>query len=211
MTTHLLTSRLRLSRQVLFRLTCKNFSLWESYLREWFQPCMSPSPQTGGENINYNVCLTPKLHCILIVFCRPMTSNFASENAEWLATDCAAVLWCATQSLRERLCVESCSVSLILIVNITERQNETYLCRWQSSVGVYSIIDPVSAQMNGSLGLSAAARDLKPFQVSEGKTDHSLCHVGIPNPGQLLHWLKVARGTLRMFSAAGAKFKENRP
>lgn len=59
--------------------------------------------------------------------------------------------------------------------------------------------------------LSVAARDLKPFQVCERKTDHSLCHVGIPNPGQLLHWLKAARRALRMFSAERAKFKGNHP
>ena len=70
----------------------------------------------------------------------------------------------------------------------------------------YSNIDPVSMLMNGLLGLSAAACDLKPFQVSVGKTDHRLCHVGIPNPGQLLY-RRGARGALRMFSVGGGKFK----
>jgi hypothetical protein len=37
------------------------------------------------------------------------------------------------------------------------------------------------------LGLNATACDLKPFQISERKTDQSLCHIGIPNPGQLLY------------------------
>lgn len=92
----------------------------------------------------------------------------------------------ARHSLSASVCAHRAAPFLFLIVNIAGRQDKTYLCRCQSSVRVYSTIDPVSAQMNGSRRLSAAARDLKPFQVSEGKTDHSLCHVGIPNPGQLL-------------------------
>ncbi|KAK6292636.1 hypothetical protein J4Q44_G00372200 [Coregonus suidteri] len=56
------------------------------------------------------------------------------------------------------------------------------------------------------LGLSATACDLKPFQVSERKTDHSLCHVGIPNPGQLLY-RRQHGGALRMYSVGGGQFK----
>ena len=62
-----------------------------------------------------------------------------------------------------------------------------------------------------SARLSAAGRGLKPFQVGEGKTEHSLCHVGIPNPGQLLRRLEAARGALRMFPAARATVEGERP
>lgn len=156
-------------------------------------------------------CKVPfQLHNLLLVFSKAAAGNFDSKNAEWLATDCSSVTR-DTVSLAASICACRAAPFLFLIVRITERHNRTYLCRWQGSVRVYSTIDPVSVQMNGSLGLSVAAHDLKPFQVSEVKTDHSLCHVGIPNPGQLLHWLKAVRCTLRMFCPARAKFKENEP
>lgn len=52
------------------------------------------------------------------------------------------------------------------------------------------------------LGLSEGAYDLKSFQVFEGKTDCSLCHVGISNPKQLLGRSQHARGWAQAQSAA---------
>ncbi|CAI5762377.1 Hypothetical predicted protein [Podarcis lilfordi] len=57
------------------------------------------------------------------------------------------------------------------------------------------------------LGLSEGAYDLKSFQVFEGKTDCSLCHVGISNPKQLLRKEPACQQLNACAERRRAKFK----
>lgn len=140
MTSHLLTSRLQLSRQVLFRLTCKNFSLWESYSTHRFQPC------------TYNPILAPRRvkekrrrlsnpqtsQSRFSVFSNPRRVIFALANAERRDRDPDPGLRCGAatrDAVSRRAFARTEPAPLLLRVcvgffirNITERQRATYLC-----------------------------------------------------------------------------------
>lgn len=206
MTTHLLTSPPAVIAASFIQADMQKLLVAENLFRRLGPAvcvcvCVPHSPQTT-RSTHYKVAVTAQPSCRL----------FRSGDRSFCAVrrgDAARRLRSGSSVLR----VQSCSVSLFELFASSPLDGTGLTCgRWQGSVRVYSTIDPVSVQMNGSLGVKRGClHDLKPFQVSEGKTDHSLCHVGIPNPGQLLHWLKAARCTLRMFSTVRAKFKENQP